>query len=425
MLTLFAAVALAGPCDLAAPPDAPFTVAPSEDAAHVQVIVEVWSDGADRAWAPGVLDALARRGLHGTLVVPVDRLASDALLEIADRAHRDGHEVAVRLSPDVVPRDARASLRPFRSRLKPLRKAVGPVRAAVTPLPGRSAEALLGKAGLRTLMPLDSPPVAAPRWATSFEGEPQTRVVLPAGPYDGPCGSDPGIGPFTPRAADRAAQAIHAAARAGAAPVVRVALKEEHASPHDAQVLGRWVDEVLLASGIRVTTPSDAREAAMRSLRNGPPEPAAAAAPAHVGRIVEAARVVEAARALEGVQILPPLLPGELSLAEAFQAFVRLLAEPGAGATVRLVPMRGPAAHARSVLAQDERVEVAREEVVALARQIVAELPSAVPGALRVGGRLLTAPELLGLFAAAVRGEDPCVARISASPDPNARDQGW
>lgn len=423
MLTLFAAVALAGPCDLAAPPEAPFGVAPSEDAAHVQVIVEVWAHGADPAWAPGVLDALARRGLRGTLVVPVDRLQSEAVLGIAERARRDGHEVAVRLSADVIPRDARASLRPFRSRLEPLRKVAGPVRTAVTPLPGRSSEALLGKAGLRTLMPVDSPPVASPRWATSFEGEPQTRVVLPAGPYDGPCGTDPGVGPFTPRAADRAAQAIHAASRTGAAPVVRVALKEEHATPNDAQVLGRWLDEVLLASGIRVTTPSDARQAAMRSLRAGRPEPAAAA-PAHVGRIVETARVLEAARALEGVQILPPRLPGDLSLAEAFQAFLRMLTD-GTGETVRLVPMDGPTAHARSVLAQDERVEVPREEVIALARQIVSELPGAVPGALRVSGRLLTAPELLVLFASAVRGEDPCVARISASPDPNARGQGW
>src|SRR5690606_9249449 len=131
--------------------------------------------------------ALARRGLRGTLVVPVDRLQSEAVLGIAERARRDGHEVAVRLSADVIPRDARASLRPFRSRLEPLRKVAGPVRTAVTPLPGRSSEALLGKAGLRTLMPVDSPPVASPRWATSFEGEPQTRVVLPAGPYDGPC----------------------------------------------------------------------------------------------------------------------------------------------------------------------------------------------------------------------------------------------
>lgn len=421
---LAAAAALAAPCDLNAPPDAPFTVAPSAEAAHVQVIVEVWADGSDPAWARGVLGALADRDLRGTLVVPVDRLASTAVLDLADAARDAGHEVAVRLSADVVPRDVRASLRPFRSRLKPLRKAVGPVRTAVTPLPGRASEALLGKAGLLTLLPVDSPATAAPRWASTFEDEPQTRVVLPAGPYDGPCGADPGPGPFTPRAADRASQAIHAAARGQGARVVRVVLKEAHGADTDARVLGRWIDEVLLEAGISVTTPSRARLAAMKSLRSStapPPE----APPSAAGRILDVEAVREAARALEGVQILPASLPGEVSLAEAFQAFVILLAEGAPDGSVRLVPMQGPRGSARSVLGQDEVVEVPRDEVIALARRIAAERPDAAPIALRAGSRLLTAPELLGLFASAVRGDEPCVTRISASPDPNATGQGW
>lgn len=424
MLTLLAALALAAPCDLEAPPEAPFGVVPSAEAANVQVLVEVWAHGADPTWAQGLLDTMAARELRGTLVVPIDRLASDALVELADRADREGHEVAVRLTHDVVPRDARASLRPFRARLKPLRKAVGPVRTVVTPLPSRSSEALLGKAGLRTLVPVDSPPSASPRWAAIFEGEPQTRVVLPSGPYGGACGTDPGIGPFTPKAADRAAQAIHAAARTPMAPVVRVVLKEDHARETDAEVLGRWIDEVLSVAGARITTPSRARLAAMQALRS-PQRPASPAPEWATGRIVEVDQALEAARALEGVQILPARLPGDLSLAEAFQSFLHLLAEDVSGSSVRLVPMQGPRATARSGLEQDEVVEVERAEVVRLARRILAEMPDAVPVSLRIGERLLTAPELLGLFASAVRGEEPCVTRISASPDPNAAGQGW
>jgi hypothetical protein len=48
-----------------------------------------------------------------------------------------------------------------------------------------------------------------------------------------------------------------------------------------------------------------------------------------------------------------------------------------------------------------------------------------VPAALAIDGHLLTAAEVLLLFASAVRGEDPPTTRPVAVPDPNADGLGW
>ena len=69
----------------------------------------------------------------------------------------------------------------------------------------------------------------------------------------------------------------------------------------------------------------------------------------------------------------------------------------------------------------------ARAETFAKRRgnqQIDERLPERIPAALSVDGKLLTAGELLLLFASAVREESPSTRPI-AVPEPNESGLGW
>lgn len=423
-LLMVAAVsgALAAPCNLEASADAAFEVDLPSAAHRVQLLTELWIRDDDVTWARMALHVLHERTIPATLVVPVTD--DEPMLALVREASAGGHEIAVQLEPARVPRDLGASVAPLRASVRPVRTAAGRLRAIASPLPGRASEALLARAGFDVLLQTDGAPSASPRLGAVFEGETARSVVFHGGPYDGACGTQPQARhPFTPRAADRVASAVNAAIGASGAPTVRLVLDADHQQDTDLRVLGRWFDEVARPSGMAFVTPTQARKTALRAMREGgtmPPDPEAIG-----GRRVTTAQIADAAASLSNVQILPRVLPNDLNLTEAFYAMLLVLEEPRQGDVVRLGALQGPVSRADSALGQADVVEIPRDQVVAFARTLLSDLPASVPVSMRVGGRLLTAPELLGLLASAVRGEDPSTTRISASPEPNAPGQGW
>ncbi len=439
-LLLWLSLALAAPtCTLAAPADAPFEVEAPEDASHVQVVIELWVRAGDEAWigpvgvvpdllgyAPDVatngLEVLEARQLRGAVLFPVPSATGTdpSVLAMAARAGQAGHSVGVVFNEGQVPRDAQASPRPMKKRLKPLRQAAGGVKVVATPLPTRGAEALMGSSGFRTILQEKGPATAIPRPAVVFEGQPRIGAVLQAGPYAGPCGTRPVADPLTPRSADRATQAIWGSARLDGVPVQRVVIPTGIDVGEDSTVLARWLDEVLLPAQIRPTTPDAARQAALAYFRTGKVMNTNRLEGGG-GRLVSVDEVRAAAEALADQNLLPRTLPGDLSLTEAFLAFALLLAEQNEGEVIRLTALEGP--QGRTSATVEGIVELDGEAVKALARALLAELPTAVPSAMPVGDRTLSAPELLTALASTIRGTPQTWP--TASPDPNAPGQGW
>jgi hypothetical protein len=414
------AAALAAPCDLDAPPDAPFGV--GIEAERVRLVVEVWLSSGSAAWATSVLDTLDARGQPALVVVRLaDLPVSDDLAAVLVRAAEGPHEVAVVLDERDVPRDILGNTRELKTRLKPLYQIVGRVRVVVAPIGNKGSEALLGRAGFRTLVNLDGPAVATPRYAGHFEGQPVVNVVLHAGPYEGPCGPDPRVGPFTPAAADRVATVLQRAER-DSSPVVRLALDGSRRGEHDATVLGRWLDDIVLPGKVTLSTANDARLEALKDFRRGvddapPPEESLG------GRRVPASDVRAAAEALRDVTLLPRSLPGGLGPTEAFYAFLLTLQATDAEAPVRIGALRGPGTLAETTMIGP--VELSPDDVKRTAAALLAALPAEVPSALPVGDQLLTASELLLAMASVIRGDDPAVTHPVDVPEPNERGLGW
>lgn len=405
-------------CSIEAPPDAPFTAA--ADAPRVQVIVELWIGGGDAEWAGQILDTLESRGLFGVVVVPAGPPSGPIATTLA-RVNGTSHDVAIALQTSQVPRD-RASVKALEPQIDAVRAVAGRVRTVIAPVGARTPEALLGTLGFRSIVDTNAAPTAEPRMAGLFEGQERLNVVLPPGPYQDSCGSDPHVAPFTPPAADRAAGAIARAARTrGTTPVVRIALDGAGGTPTDAVVLGRWLDQVLIPSGASVVTAERARAAVLRGFRNPNPAPVTED---QSGRMVPLNQVELAAQSLaQFPSVLPRKLPGELTPAEAYQAFVLVAASRTEGELVRLETLRGPANDAKSALT--DPIEVPASDLRGAAATLAAALPNEIPAAFPVGGRLLTAGELLLGLAGVVRGEDPVRIAPIANPDPNQRGQGW
>lgn len=413
------AVAHAEPCALGGAADDAFEV--RIGAEGVRVVLELWLAGAEEGWAESVLDALDARGLHGVVVAPPGEPAP-VVRAVLERVAKGPHEVAVVLPSDLLPRSMEDPVRPVRKAIAPIRGVSGRVRAAIAPIGSKVVEAKLGSAGLRSLADAEGPPTGEPRMAGVFEGQPRVNVVLPAGPYEDACGTDPRVGPFLPAAADRAALAIQRATRFGGTPIARVALLGSRGAATDAEVLGRWLDTVVLPGGVVVGTAEEARQAALQGWRR----PAAERPPpvdAGGGRLVAIAEVRTAAEALAEGVVVPRTLPGDLSPTEAFLGLLLVVAEHTEGDVVRLRALRGPAQLASTTL--DGETTLSSDAVRAAARQLLAALPSEVPAALSVDGQLLTASELLLALASVVRGEDPAVVRPIDVPEPNQRGLGW
>lgn len=412
------AAASAAPCVLPAALDAPFQVPVKAD--RVRIVVELWMVGeTPTTWAEPVLATLVAHDAHGMIVVPAAP-PSPELAAVLSAATEGGHEVAVVLPASAVPRDLMAPVGPVRDLVAPVRDAAGEVKTVVAPIGSKASEALLGKAGFNTLIDAAGPPTATPRMAGRLEGQAGVRIVLPPGPYDGVCGTDPRVGPFTPAAADRAGAAIQKAEATAGTPIVRVALDGRRWSEDDAAVLDRWITEVLVPGEVRIVTASDARVAAAQAFRRGPPEEPDEMAG---GRLVGLEAVAEAATILTTGAVVPRLLPGDLNPTEAFLAFLLVTANRTEENVVRLSALDGPATLATSTLRGPTLLPA--ESVRAAAQALVADLPTEVPAAFSVGGSLLTAAELLLAFAGAVRGDDPIEVRPIGVPEPNERGLGW
>lgn len=405
-------------CELEGPSDAPFVVPVQGERVHV--VLEIWMAGAPTGWADGLLDVLDARGVPAVVVVPVAEPSADLGAILGRVASGKTHQVAVELSGAAVPRDLQAPIGPLKRSLDVFDGSVRPIRTVVAPVGSRAGEAMLGRAGFRSLVDAEGPPTAEPRMAGHLEGQPRINVVLPPGPYEDACGTDPRVGPFTPLAADRAALAIQRAARVAGTPIVRVGLDGRRASPADAEVLGRWIDGVLVPGKVEVVTAEDARQAVLQGFRQrGPAE----VLPEIGGRLVALDQVRGAAASLVDVTLIPRALPGDLNPTEAFFAFVLLAADRTEGAVVRLGALHGPAQSATTSL--DGPTEIPLAAVREAATNLAAALPTEVPAAFSIGGRLLTAPELLLAFASAVRGDDPVMTRPIDVPEPNERGLGW
>ena len=423
MLTaLMLALALGADCDLTGEATDPFLVAEPNGAAHVTVLVELWTASDERDWTEAVLATLEARGMHAAVAVPLpppDGPDEDTLAWLADIATR-GHEVVIRFTERQIPMDPEASLVAFRKRFKAIRK-LGTGHTALAPLVNRRAEAMLGKMGFRTILQDRGPATAISRSAVVFEGQPRIGSVLGNGPYAGPCGTRPQVRQFTPAAADRATRAIWGAARIEGLPTVRVGLQANDEGERDAAVLSRWLDERVVAADVRTHTPDETRKEILAYFRTGAimqEDPLEGGG----GRLVSLEQVRAAAAHLDQQNILPRTLPGELNLTEAFLAFALLLTDEVEGDVVRLTRLEGPEQSAKA--RTTGIVDVSRDDLLSTTRSLLDELPARVPSMLPVGDRMLTAAELLTAMAAAVRQDTP-QSWPTANPDPNAPGQGW
>ncbi len=416
MIAWLAAAALAT-CPSTGSADDAFARRPIAD--RVLVVLELWATGAPAGWAEAALDVADARGLPVMVVVPLAPPGAE-LEPVLRRVAEGPHELMVVLPEALVPRDPRASSRALRSAVRAVEQASEPVKTVLAPLGTRVTEALLGQAGFRSLVDAGAVSTPTPRMAGHFEGMQRIDVVLPPGPYDDACGADPRSAPFLPSAGDRAATAIDLANVVVGTPVVRVALDGSGAGPRDAEVLGRWLDEVLLPSGAKVVTAEQARARVLEGFRR----PGSVDGPSALGgRLVAVDELRAAAARLATGEVLPRTLPGELSLTELFAGLVLLESGHVEGSVVRLRGLAGPATLARSALTGP--TEVDRAALTALAAQLAAGWPTEVPSALPVGGQLLTASELLVALASAATGADPALTRPVAVPDPNDRGLGW
>ncbi len=180
----------------------------------------------------------------------------------------------------------------------------------------------------------------------------------------------------------------------------------------DAAVLGRWLDEV----GRPSAAVFGAGQEAVAAFEGG-----SAVGPA-AGTGVPEATLREAAQLLATGEVLPSVLPGELSLTEVFLALAMHAAGRGS-ATVVVPSSTGPSAAAGSTTKGPERVDRAALEL--WARDLTDAIPVALPAAARLGSRVYPAREVLLALASRFLGDDPPTTRPVADPAPHAPHLGW
>lgn len=391
-------------------PDAPFDVWPSAPGVHV--LVEVWAAGAPEGWADGVLDALDAHGVPALVVVPA-RLEPSTYAPLLARVGASPHALGIALPEALVP-TGDADVRPLRRAVAPLAKAAGErPRAVVSRVGSRTVEGLLQRAGYRVLVDAGGVAGQPPRVAGYLDGQAPTGVVVPPGPWDGDAPAR--CAPFGPATADHLARTLERAVGIERVPMVRWVLEGRGGGPDDAAVVDRWLTEVGRPSGATFGAGDEARAAWLD--RSGGDVGASAVG----GRGVPVSTVRQAAAALAGATTLPATLPGDLDPTEAFLAFA-LVATGRDDGIVHLPAAGGPIQNAASSAGPGP---VDRQALVAWARDLLADVPTALPSAARIGDRVLPAREILFALASLVRGEDPVVAGPVADPDPNAPGLGW
>ncbi len=419
MIALLLGLALASDCIVQAPPDQAFEVA-AVSASDVLLLLELWPGESEHSWTEEVLSVIEQRGMHATIML--DTVPKGDWAAILARAVERGHVLGLRLDVPVVRRAAEAEPQMWNGLKKPAKetaKATGHRPRVVSgDIPNRPTEALLGAAGYRVQLPTWPDPGSAAHLAARFEGRMGVDVVLPAGPYPTTCTRSAVVGPFTAVTADRASTALRAAVGAANPPIVRVGLDGDKASAHDAAVLGRWLDAVVVPSGAQVVLPETARMA----IFGGGRVVADGAATELGGRILSRSDVAAAAHGLDNHRAVPRSLPGEVNPTELFLASLMVLTGEHDEDSIRLGALKGPSSLAKSALSGP--IEIEREVVVAMAGQLLGAMPDRIPAALTIGGQPLTAAEMLLLFSTAVTSDRPTTRPI-AVPEPNEEGLGW
>lgn len=417
ILALGLSAALAASCDLEAPVDAPFQLAGPSSPGGAVLLVVVHGDTLEPQRVSDTFAALTSRGLHGTLSMQIEELDDDVLALVPGLIDQ-GHDLAARVPPNSVSSNAETGPRRLRKALRPLVKAAGKPRVYEGSAGRIGVEAVVHRVGFRALLESNGPASATPRGSQHLEGQPDNGVILPIGPYAGPCGATAIFPSFTPKAADRVTQAL-LGARTAPFGVVRVTLAPS--STDDLRVFERWLDEVVVPAGFPVLSARDARDRALLFLRDR--QLPAQTTKLMGGRLVSLDQVRAAARDLEGATAVPRLLSGDLNPTEAWQAIALLISGRQEGEVVRLAALEGPPAMSTSALRGPS--ELSREGVIGLASALLDELPASVPAAMAVDGKLLNAPEMLGAFASALRGDDPVIVHPMAVPEPSSPGLGW
>lgn len=406
--------ALAAPCSMQVPPDTPFALEGRFEAGGAALQIVVHAEDVPDEVFDRLLATFAEREVEATWSVAAEGEPTQA--ERLALARAQGHEIAVRVPPSALRAHPERGPPALRKALRPYAKAYGRLRAAEVAVEHPMHEAVLHRIGIRTVLETNGPATATARRQQMLEGQVVVGAVLPAGPYAGACGTSPLAQPFTPASADRVTRALRASSRASLG-FVRLTL--EPRTLDEVEVLARWLDTVVLPSGVRVLTPSAARSLAVEALKAR--NRSQGAEPVLAGRLVPVAVLEEAAAAVLELEVLPRGLPGELGLTEAFQGFVRVLGGDVEQGMVRLSSMVGPRSRARP----SEHYVVSRTDLEGLARAMLADLPETLPAALPAGRDVIPTPELLRLFAAAVHGDDPCRTEATQVPDPHAPGLGW
>lgn len=407
------AVAMAAPCELDNPPDAPFQVQAPPDAKHVAVVplLRLKPDNGEATVA--MAKVFAEHGQHvGILVRPegVDAIAGP-LEQLVDA----GHQPVVTLKDIEIGVDLVKDPAKLRRFMKPLTQITGKLKAVEAPLGDNDKESVLHRTGLRTVFVSNGVATGAPRRQARFEGQTAVGVVIPDGPYSGPCGRSPEVDGLRPAGADRTTQAVYGA-RSSEAGFVRMVVS---ADAHSAPVLDRWLTEVIEPAAIPVMSPAQARDHALQGLRNGLDEDPTRSAG---GRLIRVDEVREVARSIVDLNEIPRRLPKDLTPTEAFIAFVLVSAGEIEGDVVRLPSIQGPATLNDHL---PEPVNIDPEAARTLAKALLKRLPDRIPSALPVDGHVLNAPALFSLYASMARGDDPPTARPMAVREPNAPGLGW
>ena len=407
---IFASSALATtpPCTLSAPPatrTAP--TAPARMMLEVRLAADTPTPLIDATLAP-----LIEAGLPVTVLVPPGWSADDPAWRLPARGVDVG---VIGTLDDIVGQPVTdpgaMSLADWRVALKSSKRAVQRAthkRATVlaVPPPTPTGEVAIDEAGFQALFLIDPGDAAAPRRARAYGGRTgRTRVVTEGAGVDA-CGAQ--LGTPLPSALDRIA-------RVGPSQVVtRVALAP---SADEARAVALW--------WTHTAAPAEWKAWSVGTLyvRAGttPLAPKPAEAPPVAQASLTTDRLAQATETITTVGRLPRVLPGDLTLTEAFVGLAAMAADPGHPAYP--VPYVGPPpGDVRSVLTGPTPLEEAavRQAATALLPSLGDHLPTLV----NVGAHTLTAGEFLLVLAQLQRGLAP-VARPIGSPDPFAEGAGW
>lgn len=413
--TALMAASLAAPCLEPTPMDTPLQVRPPENA-DVVVIAEIHvaPNGVD--WARRVLAQADQRDIDVAVVVRMEELdAWEPESAFFAEITQAGHELTLFIDPgDTNPDLVLHAVKTQSKRLKRWSKARTRV-ARTTKLDARY-EAWLGKYGYLTVLAADQ---SEPRPAIALDGQPAVGVIIPAGPFEGDCGTEPVIGAWTPAMADRATIALRQAADDTRTRFLRMGLGSTFAVDGDAALFGTWLDTIIAPSGAVMLDPIDARAPARAAARR---QVAMAFVDEAPGRRVDVAEVNEVAISLSTATVLHRQL-ASMNPTEAFYALMSVITDRIEGPTVRMRPLDGPRNLATTSLIGP--VDIDAVALVALANQLLDTPPDAIPAAVPVGDRLLTAAEILVAMASLANGDTPPFTHPISVPDPNQPGLGW